>query len=597
MPACFPPQSAPPPPLLPFAVPVTAIVASPCGSFALTGDVQGGVKLWNLADGALLGTAPAAACGAAIAAACFLSGGAAATVQAGASTVQVWSTQGGSLSLVGVLDAAGGGSGCTVTALAAAGPLLALGCSDGSTQVWRYSRGELEPHARMPGPCSSPAPVCCLALSAASSAPLLAVAAGSAVAVLLTSGELLAARQLAAAPIALYWSSSGELHALLADGCQLQRLGDPKQAEAAAAAAAEESSPRKKAVRFADQQGFSPSAGTAEQAGSPSQPHASNMPAALPTTAPLPGLSLPSLSGRTGLPPLPLHPLLRGSSFGSALAGPPSSCVPRSCPGNSASGSSSGRVPSSPLSSRCPAYPVLDLRALQGLRPAAVHGADSTAAGATGGTAARAGGDYQAASAGQGAGGGSKRPSPQRSRPAPATASTAGISSTHGTCQTGAALPAASAEVRGRQQPEKDSCSRQEAAQAPSSPLLEDETPQPRPLPPPLQPSGHTPSALTPEAPGSSKQPCDACMVLSKAAVPSSRPASPANAAMLAQVAQLGSEAAAASERAQTAEGPSSSRAVSPVKQGVHCTRQAQQAGELLPAEVRPFTGAGQADG
>lgn len=575
-------------PSSPLAVPVTAIVASPCGSFALTGDVQGGIKLWSLADGALLGAAPAAADGAAVAAACFLSGGAAATAPAGSSTVQVWSTQGNRLSLVGELDAASGGSCGTVTALAAAGPLLVLGCSDGSTQVWRYSRGELESHARVPAPCGSPAPICCLALSADSSAPLLAVAAGPAVAVLHTAGELLAARQLAAAPMALYWSNSGELHALRADGCQLQRLGAPKQADAPAAATAGEPSPCKKAVRFADQQGVSPAAGTAKQAGGPSQRRASCMPAAVPTTAPPPGLSLPSLSARTALPPLPLHPLLQGSSFGSALASPPGSYVPRNCPGSS--GRSSNIMTNSPLSSRGPAYPVLDLRALQGLRPAAVRAADSMAAGATGGTAMRAGGDCQAASVGQGAGGGSERPSPQRPMPASAPVATAGIRSTHDTCQTGAALSAAP-ERGGEQPPAEDSCSRQAAT--PSKPLVDDEMPQPRPLPPPLQP----PSMLAPEAPGGSRQRCDACLVLAAAAVPSSRPASPAKAAMLAQVAQLGSEAAALSERAQAAGGTSSSSAISPVKQGVLCTRQVQQAGELLPAEVHPFTGAEHTDG
>ncbi|PRW50826.1 WD-40 repeat-containing [Chlorella sorokiniana] len=79
--------------------PISAIAASSCGSFALTGDTHGGVKLWSLADGSLLGTAAAAMPGTAVSAACFMGGGAAATAHAGSSTVQVWSTHGSSLSL------------------------------------------------------------------------------------------------------------------------------------------------------------------------------------------------------------------------------------------------------------------------------------------------------------------------------------------------------------------------------------------------------------------------------------------------------------------------------------------------------------------
>ncbi len=575
----------------PAAAPVTAAAASPCGSLALTGDAQGGIKLWSLANGTLLGASTAGEPSAAIAAACFVGGGAAATAQEGGSAVQVWSTEGGRLSLVGQLDAAGSGNRCTVTALAAAGPLLALGCSDGSTQVWRYSGGELEQHARVPAPCGNAAPACCLALSAGLSAPLLAVAAGTAVAVVDTAGELLAERQLATAPAALYWSSSGELYALLSDGW-LQRLGAPKPAAAETAVAAP---PRKKAVRFADQQASSPAAGNsgglpAEEAVSSRQHRPGGGPASLAPADPL-----LSLSGRSALPPLPSHPLLRGSSAGSALAQLPSTAAPTS--GSMGCGTSNSRQPAALPRSCRPTYPILDLRALQGLRPAAAHTAGGTAAAAAaaaaGGEAARVGRNCLAENRQQQSVVGSLPPSSQRQKAAPSLAAAAGMSPKCGTQHSPVQAVMLDAPADRGQQTATGACQIQQEGVL-DTPNQAAESPQPRRLPRALLHCSQPPSAQPLTAARVSKQRCDACRVLETADAPASRPASPAKAALLAQVEQPGREAAVGSALCAGGTGSSGacgSRPVSPVKPGVVCTREAQLAGELLPAEVRAFTG------
>lgn len=592
----------------PGAAPVTAVAASTCGSLALTGDAGGSVKLWDLADGSLLGTAAASAPETAMAAACFSADGAVATLQERSSVVQVWSTSGSRLSLAGELDAAGSGGSCTVTALAASGPLLALGCSDGSTQLWRQSGSEFEPHSRVPAPCSVTAPICCLALSSADPAvALVAVAAGPALAVVDASdGTLLAERQLAAAPAALYWCSSGELHALLLDSCRLQRLGAPKPAAGASvqptATAVAAASPRKKAVRFADQQCHSSAAseagaGKAREAGCPQPCHASSSPASLAAAVPL-----PALSARSSLPPLPSHPLLRGSSAGAARPASiwaHSSSDSGTAGSSSSSGGSSG-VPVAASMTHRPTYPVLDLRALQGLRPCAakvggsaampVSGAASSSVSPLGSALGR-----QAADKRQAAGVSSELHSPLPRVAAPAAVPAAGTSPAssvqHTHTPVEAALPSAAA-CSGQEQATEFSCSEQAAAQALSKqPAGDDGTPQPRSLPPPLQQCRPPPSGPA----GVSKQRCDACAVLAEAPAPGSRPVSPAKAELLAQLSQLAREPAVSLQSAQAADGASgsSSRPVSPVKPGVLCTRQAQLAGELLPAEVRPFTGAG----
>ena len=583
----------PPPPTA--AAPITAIEASRCGSLALSGDAQGGLKLWSLADGALLAAATAAAPGAPVAAACFLADGAAATLQQHSSVAQIWSTAGSTLKLLGELDAAGGSSGSTrtVTALSASGPLLALGCSDGSTLVWRRSGSEFEQHARIAPPRGSEAPVHCLTISSSSdrAAALLAVAAGPAVAIssLAATGEPLAERTLAAVPAALYWRGAGELHALLPEGCKLQRLGAPQPAAAAAAVprqaaagAAAAASPRKKAVRFADSQ-----AGDAAGGGWPQA-----------ADAPMPATPSwqPGMPARSAPPPLPTHPLLRTSRDGSAFGPPAVACS--SAHTSSYARDSSGSCRSTPAAAATPGrlapYPVLDLRALQGLCPASATSAAAC-------VAASLGGDWQpqAAVAQRRAPPGRQLPARQCAAAAPAVAPAAGISTTRSQRHAGTCTEPVEPAVGSLEHPAQEgSPSKAAAAAQPASEDADGEAPQPRSLPLPLQRQRSQSPAAANDVPRVSKQRCDACKQLAAApgegaSAAGSRPGSPAKAALLAQVAELGREAAAAEGRGDAS--PQCRIPTSPLKLGVVCTRQDQQDGQLLLAEARPCTGGRQA--
>lgn len=470
-------------------------------------------------------------------------------------------------------SSSGSSSSRAVTAMAAAGLLLAVGCSDGSTQLWRRAGlAEFAQHALLPPPPQQPvsegAVVSCLAFSG--DASLLAVAAGSAVSICCTaSGHVLGQRDLSAPPVFLYWGPKDALLALLPSG-ELQRLGapevqpptrQPSHAPRAALAAGGQQLPqpqlelqqavrqlpsRKKAVRFAE------SAAATDL-------HPLPAPAALLHLRP-PG------GNRAALPQLPSHPLLaQGSVGGLGLSADP---------GCWSTGAGSGSVDRNssvlaPPAARQQLYPVLDQQALRGVQPAAADSGRRP-------PAAAAACDQPSA--------------PAKLHVTPGEAATTRSVCHAGTSVDPGSLPASGAWQWMPHQRSQDAAAQldapAEAAPAQAA-VANGEAPRPLRLPKPTQRPRSPPRV--------SKQHCSACQVLAPdqpaASVLNrgggSRPVSPAKAAMLEQLGQLRCEATASQ-----AEGAGGSRPASPVKLGAACTLQAQEeAGELQPPEARPFTG------
>lgn len=650
------------------AEPISALAVSPCGSLALSADSGGGLKLWSLAGGAQLAAVWGGTGSGPVTAACFLPDVAIATARGG--LVSVW--QSPSLELAAELAVTGGSPVCPasadthsdggsstsaspgriITALAAVGELLAVGCSDGATLMWRHQGpSEFVQHALLPAPASAAAAVTALAISR--DATLLAAAAGTAVSICCTAtGQLLAQQALHAAPVSLMWAGdSGQLLALMPEG-RLQPLGAPEphvpppllqragpRAAAAAveeedlatagmaagllqpahgaavAAAAAVASRQKKSVRFAE-------------AGNPLAEPAMQQAR----------IGVPLAARHVPPPPLPSHPLLRGGVVaGHSGIGAPSQQVATASTSRGTGGS--GRVvhpgrqrgaagsgpaprPAPPAKSVQPLYPILDLRALRGLQaatPAPV--ATSTAA------------SVQAVCSPP------RSPNKPASRLPPAAYSTAapalpaaaggGISVTrsmrHAATSTepGTGPHMSSWQWEGQQEGERyqlvdaggvDALQLGEAAPAPATMPFDETAEPPRrlQLPTPVQRQA-SPAASAQLCPvRTSKQRSGACVVqqpapdsATAAASSASGPVSPSKQAMLAQLAAMRGEAdnEAVVADAQDKSHPeadvpicqrtmgSASRPTSPVKLGVACTKEEQLKGEVQPAEVKAVAG------
>jgi hypothetical protein len=363
------------------------------------------VALWSLADGRQLsaGQVP----GSGVASVCWLTkpGGCAgslvATAVQGSSVVQLWSVAGGQLRLAGELD---GGSCRAVRCLCTAGPLLAVGCVDGSTLLWHAHGGGFEQHAMLPGPAQGAAVV---SLSFSPDGSLLAVAtacaAGDSPAVAVfasATGLAVCQQELQLPPALLLWAAGSELWALLEDGT-LVALGEPHcepglplQSRHRAQQQAALSLPpkQKKTVRFCaasptDGRVGLPQVQAEVERAQPPHPTLQKEHTGTAVSATT-GQRQP---GRRELPPLPSHPRLRRLSGAmpldafSARDNPlyrnKSPVKPRPSAARSVSSALCAQntpdVPAGP-NSRCggggcsasqrqPLYPILDLRALQGL--------------------------------------------------------------------------------------------------------------------------------------------------------------------------------------------------------------------------------------
>jgi hypothetical protein len=520
-----------------------------------------------------------------------------------------------------------------VTALSAAGAHVAVGCSDGSTLVWRHhGSGKFAQQALVPAALAAAVTV----LSISSDATLMAAASGAAVAICCPgTKDVLTQQVLPSPPAALFWAGGGshQLLVLLHDG-SMQPLDAPDRGQPAAAGVGESTAAAgagsggdqqlgsgRRSVRFAEAE--------------------AGLPAGLP--APPTGWKPEACAS---LPPLPAHPLLRGGCGGAMGASRGVLCVPGPttgsslhaasiCRGTGSAAASSSQLQQHPTGSSVqqqrphptgssmlqqaePLYPILDLRALRGLPAAA---------------AATAGGPPQqpAALAGQHRGGHppaarSQAPSPykpaisSRGRPAAAaagmalTAVSVEVSTTRSARHVGTCTEPGAPDMSDWQWA-ADEISRPVVIPAPATPGVtaaaaaadEEEAPRQARLPSPVRRQQHSPSLAV----RVSKQQCEDCKVL---AVPEaaaakgsdgcsgggirSRPASPSKASMLATPAALSKAADSAeanadiSSAAPGGDSSSSSRPASPLKLGVACTAAAQQdLGELQPPEVKPFTG------
>lgn len=324
-------------------MPITCVTASPCSTLALSGDKGGGLSLWSLSSGAQLAAAQGDDSRRSLTAACWLQDAAQTsapalllvTAQQGCSAAQVWQAEGrpGGLQLCGELSA---GDSRRVAALQAAGALLAVGCSDGTTLLWRYDNGNFTQQALLAAP-ELTAPIAVLSFSR--NAALLAAATG------VSGGEAAAAfhvpsrqqvmrhQALCALPVLLLWKEPGtEMYALLKDGSHLsfglplhqlsmpQALQPGRQQQRSLQQSHQGDEKRqKKVVRFAVAE--PPTACAAGSAAS--QPGARLWaPQPIPCAAHHPPSQLQGNSGssvvasgcRADLPELPAHPLLRGLS-------------------------------------------------------------------------------------------------------------------------------------------------------------------------------------------------------------------------------------------------------------------------------------------
>lgn len=379
----------------PFAAPISAAGVSPCGGVALSGDVGGGIALWSLTDGRQLSAAGRAAC-ARVSRVCWVewegcAGPVAATAAEGSSAVQLWSGADGQLKLVGELD---GGSCRAATCLRSAGSLLAVGCADGSTLLWHARAADFQQLAMM-GTTSQGAAV--VALDFSRDGSLLAIAtaravdASPAVQVFASAtGLAVCQHSLKRQPALLLWDAGGELRALLEDGTmaplgaphceaglplQLRQLQRGSRLQAAPGPRGKQG----KTVRFdaASTEGDTVNAWREHARwplGERSQPtlHGQQTRSAGSTAA------QPS---RRKLPPLPSHPRLgglssavllddfRGDSRRCCRNNPPAPTPPGAAPrASSAAHMKPVACSAGPNASQLqPLYPILDLRAMEGI--------------------------------------------------------------------------------------------------------------------------------------------------------------------------------------------------------------------------------------
>ena len=633
------------------SAPITSIAISPCSSLALSGDAAGGLAVWGLGNGSQVAAVQGGSeglTGSSIVAACWLHGdfgtagaAAVATAQSGSSALHVWSCSAeGGLQLTGELDA---GSSRGVTVLAAAGALLAVGCSDGSTQLWRHSSCGFAQQALLPAP-SLPAAVLALSFSpdGARAAVATAGAAGPSAAVFsAAAGQLLCRQALPQTPAMLHWNAGGggsEVLAVLEDGSllgvevpgggasqqpaqwhpvahvtehcsdqvegahrqlppQLSLLTQGQQGE-------RDRQPGKKTVRFA---------ADTEPAVSPRIPAAAAAPPGHTSLGQL-RLEVELDGGVRSRVPQPTQCSTAGAMHDAAPA-----C--QSPGGNSRSfRAAEGRsalppMPAHPLLQGCGSSGEVDHPPISSPTTAAPRG--GSLPGRRSGSPSRSGSAPQPTSkaagsswvdsrgrqplypvldlralqslrnAAGGTGSSPGKPAGPRPRAVPQAASSAACSQPPclGTVGTAAVLGTAAAE-------------RAMAAAAPEAAAEAQQQPNPE---------------ERPQSPGKvSRLRCYACVTLEAAAsswdgaskgVSGSRPASPAKAALLAQLAVHAEEAAgpaAASMQPAPAEGAAAStcaaaggsRPGSPLKLGVALTRAEQQWGEEQAPEVRPFTGA-----